>query len=106
MMSSGLIYLLIPAAALLVIVLGGVLVMRLQRKVWEPGFFPGTAHPGAAGPTGFQQSPDETREAFVRRHWQRPGVVADGVTLVDLYDRINDLERRLADSERQQQPPT
>jgi hypothetical protein len=36
----------------------------------------------------------------VRRHWQRPGVVADGVTLVDLYDRIRALEERLAEAER------
>jgi hypothetical protein len=50
-------------------------------------------------PTGFQQSPGETREAFVRRHWQRPGVVADGVTLVDLYDRIEELAKRVADTE-------
>jgi hypothetical protein len=52
------------------------------------------------GPAGCL-APSETREAYVRRHWQRPGVIANGPTLVDLYDRIGELERRLAETERQ-----
>ncbi|MEU0114676.1 hypothetical protein ABZ137_13330 [Streptomyces bobili] len=39
------------------------------------------------------------------RHWQRPGVVADGVALVDLYDRIGALEERLARAVQQSAPP-
>jgi len=38
-------------------------------------------------------------EDFVRANWQRPGVVADGVTLVDLYDRIAALEARIRELE-------
>jgi hypothetical protein len=41
----------------------------------------------------------ESREDFVRRHRNRPGVVANGATLVDLYDRIRHLEERLASVE-------
>ena len=44
----------------------------------------------------FDQLPGESREDFVRRRWNRSGVVADGVTAVDLYDRIVALEARLA----------
>ncbi|MEU0783854.1 hypothetical protein ABZ341_20030 [Streptomyces sp. NPDC006173] len=55
--------------------------------------------------TGFRQSPQETREDFVRRHRQRPGVVADGETLVDLYDRIRALEERVAAAERRAGAP-
>jgi hypothetical protein len=47
----------------------------------------------------------ESREEFVRRHWQRPGVVANGATLVDLYDRIRALEERVARAERQAASP-
>lgn len=50
---------------------------------------------------GLYQSPGESREGFVRRNWQRSGVVADGKTLVDLYDRIATLEQRLAAAEEQ-----
>ena len=95
-MSSAL-FLLIPATAILVFVFGGILVMKAQKM----SAYVGERQAGAAGPTGFQQGTDESREAFVRRHWQRPGVVADGRTLVDLYDRIAELEERLADTEQQ-----
>ncbi|VXA94773.1 hypothetical protein [Aeromicrobium sp. 9AM] len=101
-MSNGLIFLLIPVAALAVVVLGGMLVLKLQKVAWRVDVRPIETNP--TRPTGFQQAAGETREAFVRRHWQRPGVVADGVTLVDLYDRINELERRLAEAERQNHP--
>ncbi|MGN7977039.1 hypothetical protein ACTJJ4_05655 [Microbacterium sp. 22195] len=47
----------------------------------------------------FDQLPGETREQFVRRFSQRPGVVADGVTLVDLYNRIRMLEARVDELE-------
>ena len=47
----------------------------------------------------FQQQAGETREQFVRREVMRPGVVATGPTLVDLYDRINALEARVAELE-------
>jgi hypothetical protein len=47
----------------------------------------------------FDQLPGESREDFVRRFSTRPGVVADGVTLVDLYNRIAALERRVAQLE-------
>lgn len=96
-MSNELIYLLIPAAAILVVVFGGILVMKAQKM----SAYVGERQAGAAGPMGFQQGADESREAFVRRHWQRPGVVADGRTLIDLYDRIAELEKRLADTEQQ-----
>jgi len=92
---SNALFLLIPAAAILVVVVGAILVMKAQKM----SAYVGERQAGAAGPTGFQQTADESREAFVRRHWQRPGVVADGVTLVDLYDRIAELEGRLADTE-------
>ncbi len=101
-MSSTTLFLLIPVAALVVIVLGAILVMKLQKMAWGIDVRPIETNP--TRPTGFQQSAGETREAFVRRHWQRPGVVADGVTLLDLYDRINELERRLAEAERQNHP--
>ena len=41
----------------------------------------------------------QTHEDFVRWNWRRPGVVADGVTLVDLYDRIRALEARVHELE-------
>jgi len=47
----------------------------------------------------FRQQAGETREDYVRRHWARSGVVANGVTLVDLYDRIRALEARVAELE-------
>ncbi|MCR3751188.1 hypothetical protein [Lentzea californiensis] len=93
--------LLIPVTALVVIVLGGIAVMKLQKALFGAlGTRTSDAAPGGGPFSGFQQSPHESREDFVRRHWQRPGVVADGVTLVDLYDRIRALEERLAEAER------
>lgn len=47
----------------------------------------------------FRQNAGESREDYVRRHWDRSGVVANGVTLVDLYDRIRALEERVAELE-------
>jgi hypothetical protein len=94
-MPSDLLFLLIPAVALLVIVLAGVAIRRAQQS-----FVRVEAQMPGAGP-GLYQSPGESREAFVRRNWQRPGVVANGETLVDLYDRIATLERRLASAEEQ-----
>lgn len=47
----------------------------------------------------FDQLPGESREDFVRRFSSRPGVIANGVTLVDLYNRISALERRVAELE-------
>ncbi|MEI8408854.1 MULTISPECIES: hypothetical protein [unclassified Kribbella] len=94
---------LIPVAALVVIVLGAILVVKLQKaSVGRGDVMPA---PHAAAPTGFQQLSQETREDFVRRHWQRPGVVADGVTLVDLYDRIRALEERVARAEQHSPSP-
>lgn len=106
MFEASLLWLLIPLGALLAVIFGGMLIMRLQKKLREP-LFPGGPEPtgGGAGrpePTGwaaggsFQQGAGESREDFVRRHRHRPGVVADGVTLVDLYDRIRRLEHRIA----------
>ena len=106
MSENPLIWLMIPLAALLAVIFGGLLIMRLQKKLREP-LFPGVPEPtggGASGPeptgwaasTSFQQGAGESREDFVRRHRHRPGVVADGVTLVDLYDLIRRLEHRIA----------
>lgn len=98
-------FLLIPVAALVVIVLGAVAVLKLQKASLgrnEPR--PATA-PHASAPTGIHQSEQESREDFVRRHWQRPGVVANGVTLVDLYDRIRALEERVARAEQRSASP-
>ncbi|WP_331750291.1 MULTISPECIES: hypothetical protein [unclassified Streptomyces] len=97
--------LLIPVAALVVIVLGAIAVLKLQKVSLgrnEPRSAPA---PRAAAPTGFQQSSQESREEFVRRHWQRPGVVANGVTLVDLYDRIRALEERVTRAEQHSASP-
>ncbi|MFF0187783.1 hypothetical protein [Streptomyces sp. NPDC005244] len=97
--------LLIPVAALVVIALGSFAVLRLQRAAFrlaEPRSGNFSAGSTAAG---FQQSPQETREDFVRRHRGRPGVVADGETLVDLYDRIRALEERVAAAERRAGAP-
>ena len=96
MSENPLIWLLIPLAALLAVIFGGVLVMRLQKKLREPLFPSGSEPTGWAAGGSFQQGAGETREDFVRRHKGRPGVVADGVTLVDLYDRIRRLEHRIA----------
>ncbi|GIG66526.1 hypothetical protein [Phytomonospora endophytica] len=94
-------FLLIPVAVLAIIVLGAVAVLKAQKAAWHRL---GTmAH--AAPPGGFQQSPHETREEFVRRNWQRSGVVANGPTLIDLYDRVRALEQRLAEAERRLGPP-
>ncbi|MFJ4425022.1 hypothetical protein ACKI1Q_11705 [Streptomyces galilaeus] len=102
--------LLIPVAALVVVVLGAIGVLKLQklsigRSEREPAAARAAVAPTAAAPAGFHQSSQESREQFVRRHWQRPGVVADGVTLVDLYDRIAALEERLARAERRSASP-
>jgi len=43
----------------------------------------------------FDQQPGESREAFVRRFSNRPGVVADGTTLVDLYNRCAILQDQI-----------
>jgi hypothetical protein len=94
--------LLIPIAAIAVFVLGAIGVLKLQNATLQRDSMP----MGDAAPNGFQQSPGETREAYVRRLWQRPGVVANGVTLVDLYDRIGALEGRLAEAERQLNTPS
>jgi hypothetical protein len=94
--------LLIIAAAFVAFALGAIGVTKLQQaSLRRDSLSPGAALPGDAGPSGFQQSPGDTREAYVRKHWQRPGVVANGVTLVDLYDRIAELEKRLAETEQQ-----
>jgi hypothetical protein len=97
MFENPLIYLLIPLGALLAVIFGGVFVMRMQKKLREP-LFPSAPEStgGGAGTNTFQQGAGESREDFVRRHRHRPGVVADGVTLVDLYDRIRRLEHRIA----------
>jgi hypothetical protein len=89
--------LLIIVAAFAVFTLGAIGVTKLQKVQPRRDGIP----PGDAAPTGFQQAPEESREAYVRKHWQRPGVVANGVTLVDLYDRIRSLEQRLAETEQQ-----
>ncbi|WP_406216964.1 hypothetical protein [Streptomyces canus] len=99
---------LIPVAALVLFVLGAIAVLKLQKaSLGRIESMSATASP-AADPTGFHQSSQESREEFVRRHWQRPGLVADGVTLVDLYDRIQALEERVARAERRpaSPPPT
>jgi len=85
---------LIPVVAVAVFVLGSIGVMKLQKASL------GRIEPGATTHGGFGQAPGESREEFVRRHWQRSGVVANGVTLVDLYDRIRALEERVARAER------
>lgn len=94
-MPSELLFLLIPAVALLLVVLAGFAVKRAQesfRKIAE--------QVDGANPRMNHES-GESRETFVRRNWQRPGVVADGRTLVDLYDRVNALEQRLAAAEQE-----
>lgn len=87
-----LIWLLIPLVALVALILGAVLIVRQQRKVGPSVPVPVDRGVGS----GFDQSAGESREDFVRRHRDRPGIVANGVTLVDLYDRIRQLEDRLA----------
>jgi hypothetical protein len=89
-------------------VVGAIGVLRLQKRVLRSqGELSGQPVLRTAVSTGFNQSPDESREEFVRRNWQRPGVVANGETLVDLYDRIRALEERLAEAEqRSAVPPT
>ncbi|WP_406445440.1 hypothetical protein OHB00_49615 [Streptomyces sp. NBC_00631] len=85
----------------MVIVLGAVAVLKLQKASLRriESMRGAATSPHVSAPAGFQQSEQESREEFVRRHWQRPGVVADGVTLVDLYDRIRALEERVARAE-------
>ncbi|MFG2724270.1 hypothetical protein [Streptomyces canus] len=96
---------LIPVAALVLFVLGAIAVLKLQKaSLGRIESMPATASQ-AADPTGFHQSSQESREEFVRRHWQRSGLVADGVTLVDLYDRIQALEERVARAERRSASP-
>lgn len=96
MSENPLIWLLIPLGALLAVIFGGVLVRRLQKKLREPLFPSGSEPTGWGASTPFEQGAGETREDFVRRHQNRPGVVADGKTLVDLYDQIRRLEHRIA----------
>ena len=84
-------WLLIPLGSLLAVILGGVLVSRTQRRGSRI-----LASDGQPSVSGFGQATGETREDYVRRHRDRPGVVANGATLVDLYDRIRLLEERLA----------
>jgi hypothetical protein len=83
----------IPIVVLIVV--GPILIIKAQRRG-----LPGPAQPGPPTPA-FQQAPQETREEFVRRNWNRPGVVANGETLIDLYDRIRALEARLAETEKE-----
>ncbi|MFI1360100.1 hypothetical protein ACH4TV_41935 [Streptomyces sp. NPDC020898] len=97
--------LLIPVAALVVFVVGAIGVLKLQKIARGPDGPGQAAASPAAAATGLQQSSQESREEFVRRHWQRPGVVANGVTLVDLYDRIRALEERVARAEQRSEPP-
>jgi len=98
--------LLIPVAALVLIAIGPFAVLKLQKKAsLARGELRSATAPHTTDPTGFEQSSQESREEFVRRHWQRPGVVANGVTLVDLYDRIRALEERVARAERHSAPP-
>ncbi|MCX5256520.1 hypothetical protein OOK27_20685 [Streptomyces canus] len=98
-------FVLIPIAALVLFVPGAIAVLKLQKaSLRRMGSMPVTASL-AADRTGFQQSSQESREEFVRRHWQRSGLVADGVTLVDLYDRIQALEERVARAERRSASP-
>ncbi|KOU70084.1 hypothetical protein ADK57_12315 [Streptomyces sp. MMG1533] len=97
--------LLIPVAALVAIVLGAIAVLKLQKVSLGRDELRSATAPGAVASTGFQQSVQESREEFVRRHWQRPGVVANGVTLVDLYDRIRALEERVARAEQHSASP-
>ncbi|GAA0944676.1 hypothetical protein GCM10009554_39010 [Kribbella koreensis] len=96
---------LILAVVLVLFVVGPIAVVRSQRKAvgmpGDPNAVPGSP---ATPPTGLERSPQEAHEDIVRRNWQRPGVVVNGVTLVDLYNRIRALEERLARAE--QQPPT
>lgn len=99
--------LLIPVAAVLLFGFGAVGVLRLQKRglrvqsELSSGAAP-RAVASAVASAGLEQAPHESREEFVRRHWQRSGVVANGETLVDLYDRIRALEERVA---RAEQPP-
>jgi hypothetical protein len=92
-MPSDLLFLLIPAVTILMFVLAAIFIRRAQTS-----FRRVAGETGAAGP-GLYQAAGESREAFVRRNWQRSGVVANGETLVDLYDRIAKLEQRLAAAE-------
>ncbi|MFD5164265.1 hypothetical protein ACFWMJ_40535 [Streptomyces hawaiiensis] len=91
--------LLIFPAALVVIVLGAIAVAKVQKGSLGRDELRSVTAPSAVAPTGFQQSVQESREEFVRRHWRRSGVVANGVTLVDLYDRIRALEERVSRAE-------
>ena len=91
-----LLWLLIPLCALLAVIFGGVLITRQQRKGGTT-VSASTGQPAVSSSVnGLQQAAGETREDFVRRQRNRPGVVANGATLVDLYDRIRQLEDRLA----------
>jgi len=98
------VWLLIPLCALLALIVGAVLITRQQRKMGASS----PAQTGQPAVRGFEQAPGETHEDFVRRHRDRPGVIANGATLVDLYDRIRQLEERLAavESERDRKDET
>ncbi|MEU8640833.1 hypothetical protein AB0C91_02815 [Streptomyces sp. NPDC048674] len=97
--------LLIPVAALVAIALGSFAVLRLQRATLRHADPRSATSPAGVNGAGFRQSPQESREDFVRRHRQRPGVVADGETLVDLYDRIRALEERVTAAEERTAAP-
>lgn len=92
--------LLIPVGCLVLFAIGPFAVLRMQKKASAP-----RGELRSAAPTGLQQASQESREEFVRRHWQRSGVVANGVTLVDLYDRIRALEERVTRAEQNSTPP-
>jgi hypothetical protein len=92
--------LLIPIVALVLFVVGPIAVLRAQKRALPaPTELGSGSVPPAGASTGFQQASTESREEFVRRYWQRSGVVANGETLVDLYDRIRALEARVAIAE-------
>lgn len=105
-MPASALWMLIPLVSLTAVVLGGIGVMKLQRRSLdrvverlkddESSSRAGSQH---SPESGLQQSPHESREAIVRRNQFRPGVVATGETLVDLYDRIQALEKRVSEME-------
>ena len=84
--------LLLVGGALVLFVLGAIAVTRLQRRM-------AVADQRAAAADGRPTAAPGTREEFVRRHRYQPGVVANGETLLDLYDRIGRLEARVAELE-------
>ena len=84
---------LMPIGGCLVLfAVGAISVSRLQRRM-------AIADERAAVATGRPVAEPGTREDFVRRHRFQPGLVANGETLLDLYDRIGRLEARVAELE-------